>query len=299
MLIIKSIIQQHQLLNMPEPRHPLVSIIRFEDAKAIATEDTVDFRNKFYNISLKKTCSSNEKYGRNDYDFNHGFMIFCAPDRKMVWDVNDRMPAAGWNLSIHPDFLIGYQLWEKIKHCDFFIYGMTEALHLSLSEEAIIENILNGINQEYHASIDVYSQDVIISQIETLINYALRFYTRQFITRKHINNELLHKTESILNLYFNSNQIRADGLPTVKYLADQLNLSPSYLSDLLRNLTGQNAQQHIHNKLIEKAKELLVNTSLPVNEIAYQLGFEYPQSFNRLFKQKTELSPYQFKSSLN
>ena len=194
---------------------------------------------------------------------------------------------------------MGYPLAKKIKQYGFFSYSANEALHLSDKEKATIISIFKIIDEELNSRIDDFSQDVMISQIELLLNYANRFYKRQFITRKAVSNDLLQKLEEILDEYFNGEKSLSQGIPTVQYLSEKLNISPSYLSDMLRSLTGQNAQQHIHHKLIEKAKETLSTTNLSVSEVAYGLGFEHPQSFSKLFKTKTNLSPLEFRRSFN
>ncbi len=205
----------------------------------------------------------------------------------------------GHTLLIHPDFIRNYPLAKNIKNFGFFSYSVNEALHLSEKEKLIILTIFRNIEDELQSTIDDFSQDVIIAQIELLLNYSNRFYKRQFITRKAVNNDLLAKSEALLSGYFNNETSLMKGLPTVQYLAEQLNVSTHYLSDMLRSLTGQNAQQHIHDKLIEKAKEILSISNLSVAEVAYQLGFEHPQSFNKLFKSKTNLSPSEFRQSFN
>ncbi len=205
----------------------------------------------------------------------------------------------GSTLLIHPDFLINYPLGKNIKNFGFFSYSVNESLHLSEKEKTIVLNILRNIEEELQSNIDDFSQDVIISQIELLLNYSNRFYKRQFITRKAVSNDLLTKFETLMSDYFNNQTALMKGLPTVQYLAEQLTISPRYLSDMLRSLTGQNAQQHIHNKVIEKAKEILSISNSSVAEVAYLLGFEHPQSFNKLFKRKTNLSPLEFRQSFN
>lgn len=202
-------------------------------------------------------------------------------------------------LLIHPDFLWNAALAKTIKHYEFFDYSVNEALFLSEKEEAIIANILQNIEQEYQANIDKFSQDIIIAQLELLLSYSERFYHRQFITRKITNHQVLDRLEHLLNVYFDNNGVVKKGLPTVAYVAQELNVSPSYLSGLLKVLTGLNTQQHIHQKLIDKAKERLSTTRLSVSEIAYGLGFEHPQSFSKLFKTKTNLSPLEFRQSFN
>ena len=210
----------------------------------------------------------------------------------------EMLQQSGWVLLIHPDFLWNTPLSKKIKQYDFFDYAVNEALFLSEKEEVIIADIIRIIQQEYRSSIDKFSQDIIIAQLDVLLTYAERFYQRQFITRKIINNQLLSRLEDLLNTYFDG-PIAKKGLPAVSYVATQLNVSPGYLGGMLRALTGLNTQQHIHLKLIEKAKEKLSATNLSVSEIAYELGFEHIGSFSKLFKTKTKLSPLEFRASFN
>src|SRR5688500_4336935 len=225
-------------------------------------------------------------------------MFFKGPNQVSgVGDHND--DHTGFTIIIHPDFFLNSSLAKKIKQYGFFSYSVNEALHLSDKEKETIISIFKNIDEELQNRIDDFSQDVIISQIETLLNYSNRFYKRQFITRKSANSNLLEKLEEILDDYFRNEKSLTQGTPTVQYLADALNFSPGYLSDMLRSLTGQNAQQHIHNKLIEKAKEKISTTNLTISEIAYELGFEHPSSFNKLFKSKTKLSPLAFRQSFN
>jgi AraC-like DNA-binding protein len=226
-------------------------------------------------------------------------MTFTAPKQVMSLTATDEIALSGYALYFHADFLQGYALQKAIKQYGFFSYALHEALFLSAKEEQSIVGIMQAIEQEYHSSIDRFSQDVILSQLELLLVYANRFYNRQFITRKNVNHDLLTQLEALLEAYFNSHRARELGLPTVQYLSDQLHVSPSYLTDMLKSLTGLTTQQHIHEKLLEKAKEILATTSLSVSEIAYQLGFEYSQSFSKLFKSKTHLSPQEYRQSFN
>ncbi|GAB3999910.1 helix-turn-helix domain-containing protein [Spirosoma daeguense] len=228
-----------------------------------------------------------------------GVMSFMAPDQIVTWHPDDVPATEGWLLIFHTHFIRNYPLGHKIREYGFFGYAVHEALILSEEEEQTVENLILSIRQESQARIDTFSQDVIVSQLDLLLTYCNRFYSRQFITRKTANNDLLSKVETLLADYFDQDKAQLTGLPTVTYLAERLNMSPKYLSDMLRNLTGQSAQQHIHDKLIDKAKEILVTTNLSVGEIAYQLGFECPQSFNKLFKNKTNVSPLEFRQSFN
>lgn len=284
------------MLNFAKPVHPLISI---NDNASMIVEDNLlnqHFLFNFYKISYKKTLKGKIGYGQGYYDFNEGGMVFTAPNQLLSTSMDD-MEYEGVTLLIHPDFLRNYSLATRIKSLGFFSYAANEALFLSDKEKQTIFSVFDNIREELNNTIDDFSQDVIISHIEVLLNYSNRFYKRQFITRKAINNDLLSKIEELLNAYFDKEQGLSKGLPTVEFLATKLSLSPRYLSDMLRSLTGQNAQQLIHQKLIEKAKDYLATTQLSVAEIAYQLGFEHPQSFNKLFKNKTSQTPVQFKQS--
>jgi len=255
----------------------------------------------FYSIALKRTSNTKIKYGQQGYDFDEGVLFFMAPSQVFSIEVDkDVIPKhSGWLLLIHPDFLWNTPLAKNIKKYAYFDYAVNEALFLSDKEEAIIYNIIQNIRQEYHSNIDRFSQDVIIAQLDLLFTYAERFYERQFITRKIVNHQVLDRLEKLLSGYFDSNDLAIKGLPTVQFISETLNISPGYLSSLLKVLTGQSTQQHIHNKLIEKAKEKLSTTRLSVSEIAYELGFEHPQSFSKLFKTKTNISPLEFRQSFN
>jgi AraC family transcriptional activator of pobA len=298
-LTINSISELHRLMGLPKPLHPLVSLINMDEVKSSAHTEEVHFLLNFYGISLKKNLTGKLKYGQNYYDFDEGVLAMTAPNQILSVGNEENYQASGWWLVFHSDFVLNYTLGKAIKDYGFFAYSVNEALHLSDKEEQMLESIFKNIEQEYKTSIDQFSQDVMISHLELLLNYCNRFYNRQFLTRKTGNNDLLTKMENLLNEYFKSNQLIETGLPTVQYFAYKMNLSPNYLSDMLRTLTGQSTQQHIHNKLIEKAKENLSTTNLSVSEIAYQLGFEHPQSFSKLFKSKTNFTPIEFRASFN
>jgi AraC-like DNA-binding protein len=292
-----SITELHRALGLPQPWHPLVTLV---DNAAISIDKQslpATFLLDFYKISYKKGLHGRIRYGQHYYDFDDGGLVFTSPNQLLA--LTDDTEYQGYTLLFHPDFIRNYPLAKTIRNLGFFSYAVNEALHLSEKEKAIVLGILNNIEDELKSSIDEFSQDVIITQIELLLSYSNRFYKRQFITRKAVSNDLLAQLDDLLNDYFNNNKASVKGLPTVQYLADQLAVSPHYLSDMLRSLTGQNAQQHIHHKLIEKAKEVLSTSNLSVAEVAYQLGFEHPQSFNKLFKKKTSQSPLEFRQSFN
>jgi AraC family transcriptional activator of pobA len=298
---IKTISEFHQLRGLPKPEHPLISVVDYGAIKHSMEHHIDSWILDFYSISLKRASNAKMRYGQQEYDFDEGVMFFMAPGQvfNVTIDPNSPSKHSGWILLIHPDFLWNTPLAKTIKQYEYFDYSVHEALFLSEKEENTTHHIVEHIEQEYHANIDKFSQSIIISHIETLLNYAERFYQRQFITRKITNHQVLDRLEKLLTDYFTGDQILTKGLPTVQYIADALNISPSYLSGLLKVLTGQSTQQHIHDKLIEKAKEKLSTSALSVSEIAYELGFEHPQSFSKLFKAKTHLSPLEFRNSFN
>src|SRR6267142_269944 len=296
--IFNSISELHRAMGLPKPLHPLVSVVNNSDINRNPEEMITSLILNFYKISYKPNLKGKLKYGQGYYDFDEGGLLFVSPNQLLA-TANDNGDYEGHSLFIHPDFIRNHPLGKAIKNFGFFSYSANEALHLSDKEKQKIISIMENIEQELTSSIDDISQDLIISYIEVLLNYSNRFYKRQFITRKAVSNNLLEKLETLLNGYFQNEITLMNGLPTVQYLSEQLNVSPSYLSDMLRSSTGQNAQQHIHSKLIEKAKEILTATNLSVSEIAYRLGFERPQSFSKLFKSKTNLSPMEFRQSFN
>ena len=294
-----SLTSVHLAFGLPKPQHPLISLLNSDDQPNLQRPPGAHVL-KFYKISYKTRLSGKVKYGQGYYDFDEGGLLFASPNQIMgSVEENDTEDCSEYTLLIHPDFLSSYPIAKKIKQYGFFSYSTNETLHLSDDEKEIIISIFKIIRHELGSRIDEFSQDVVIAQIELLLTYANRFYKRQFITRKAVSNELLQKLEEILDQYFNNETTAKEGIPTVQYLSEQLKISPSYLSDMLRSLTGQNTQQHIHNKLIEKAKEKLSISNLSVSEIAYELGFEHPQSFSRFFKTKTNHSPLEFRQMFN
>lgn len=296
----KTLSEAFQSFGLPDPQHPLIGFINADKSQTISSNFPQSHALNFYKISLKRQLTGKIRYGQTYYDFNGGGLLFASPNQ-IIGNESGTNPGecSQYTLLVHPDFLWNYPLAKKIKQYGFFSYSNNEALHLSDKEKETINAIFKIIEEELDSRIDDFSQDVIVSQIELLLNYANRFYKRQFITRKTVNDDILLKLEEILDNYFESEATLKQGLPTVHYLAEKLNISSSYLSDMLRSLTGQNAQQLIHEKLIEKAKEKLSVTNLSVTEIAYELGFEYPQSFSKLFKAKTNQSPLEFRRTFN
>ena len=298
---VKTISEFHKLKGLPQPKHPLISVIDYADIKCTPEIEATNWIFDFYNIAIKRGVDARLKYGQQDYDFDEGVLFFLSPNQVfgVVPTNNNDKNRSGWMLLIHPDFLWNTSLSKNINQYDFFGYSVNEALFLSNKEEAILQDIIKIIEQECNENTDNFSQSIIISQIETLLNYSERFYQRQFITRKKANHQILTQLEEILSQYFSVENLTENGLPSVQFIAETLNLSPNYLSNLLKSLTGQSTQQHIQNKLIEKAKEKLTTTNLSVSEIAYGLGFEHSQSFSKLFKTKTNLSPLEFRQCFN
>jgi AraC family transcriptional activator of pobA len=293
----KTISQLHQAIGIAKPQHPLFSIIRFEDFPPIVNEQRIRLISDFYQITLKTECACKIQYGHTTFDFDEGVISCFAPKQVHFIDKDFVFARSGWQLSIHPDFLRNYSLSQKIKSYGFFDYVINEALILSAEEQRSVESIFEQIEKEYQLPIDSCSQDVIIAYIDVLLSYCNRYYTRQFITRKVNNSEMLTKVELLLNAYYAD--VSNIGLPTAGYLAQKLNVSPKYLNDCLKQVTGQTTQQLIHDKLIEQAKDLLASTELSISEIAYQLGFEYSQSFNKLFKNKTNQTPNEYRLFFN
>jgi AraC-like DNA-binding protein len=298
---IKTITEFHRLRQLPKPEHPLISVINLETLDHLRLEEPVSLVFDYYSISLKRNFSGKFRYGQQEYDFDEGIMFFMAPGQllRIEPDANNGSQQTGWMLLVHPDFLWNTPLAKTIRQYEYFDYSVHEALFLSEKEEGTIINIIQNIRQEYHSNIDKFSQDIIIAQLELLLTYAERFYQRQFITRKITNHKILDRLEEVLTAWFNGDDLIRKGLPTVQYIAETLHVSANYLSGLLKVLTGQSTQQLIHGKLIEKAKEKLSTTDLSVSEIAYELGFEHPQSFSKLFKNKVKVTPLEFRQSFN
>lgn len=294
-----SISESHQAFGLPAPQHPLISLVHFNQDNPFNTSMAPIYDIlSFYKITFITRNRGRLKYGRNYYDYDEGSMLFMAPNQ-LVGSTDYNSETYCYILLIHPDFLLSHSIARKIKQYSYFSYTSNEALHLSDSEREVILSVYRIMEQELNSRVDEFSQEVVIAQLELLLSYVNRFYKRQFITRKAVNNDILQRTETILDDYLNTQTSIHQGLPTVQFLSDQLKISPGYLSDLLRSLIGQNAQQYIRGKVIEKAKERLTNTDLTVAEIAYELGFEHPQSFSKMFRLRTGLSPLEFRTSFD
>lgn len=295
---IKSISQLMRLLELPAPLHPMIALIDYRNVPMEKFPKGQKISLDFYKISFKTTFKGQIKYGQGFYDFEEGGLAFLKP-KQVAFSPEDTENYEGMALYFHPDFVRGYPLGKTINQYGFFSYDVSEALFLSAKEKEIIAGLFNSIAHELNNNIDSFSQDVLVSQLELLLNYSNRFYNRQFITRKAINHDIITALDELLNSYFDEGDSLKNGLPSVKYVSSELKLSQRYLSDMLRSLTGLNTQQYIQDVIVEKAKEKLSTTNLSVSEIAYELGFEHSQSFNKLFKTKTKVSPLEFRQSFN
>jgi AraC family transcriptional activator of pobA len=295
---IETISKYHKVMGLPAPEHPLINVINYNTIQ-LPCLSQVSLVFDFYAILLDKNFKGKMKYGQQQCDFDEGVLVLMSPGQVFKVDVQEMANRTGLLLLVHPDFIWNTSLAKTMKQYEFFDYSVNEALFLSDKEETTVVSIMQSIAQEYQTNIDKFSQSVIVAQLELLLTYTDRFYQRQFITRHKTNHQILDRLEELLTYYFNSDDLINKGLPTVQYVAEQLNVSPKYLSNLLRVLTGQSTQQHIHDKLLEKAKEKLTTTNLTISEISYQLGFEHIQSFSKLFKTKTNLSPLEFRQSFN
>ncbi|WP_422082143.1 helix-turn-helix domain-containing protein [Ulvibacterium sp.] len=298
---IKTISEFHKFRGLPLPEHPLISVIDYASIKHLGESNSLGWVLDFYAISLKKSSHTKFRYGHQECDFDEGSLFFMAPNQVFQVEVDKgHTPVnSGWLLLVHPEFIWGTTLAKTIKQYDFFDYAVNEALFLSPKEESTINSIVQNIQQEYQTGIDKFSKQIIGTHIENLLSYSERFYNRQFITREKANHQILERLEKLLTDHFKNEDLATKGLPSVQYVSEELNVSQSYLGSLLRALTGKNTQQHIHEKLIEKAKQELSTTRQSVSEIAFILGFEHPQSFSKFFKAKTKRTPLEFRQSFN
>jgi AraC-like DNA-binding protein len=296
---IDSISQAHQAMGLPKPKHPLVTVVHTKDFNTEMNFNGVKIINNLYQVTLKQLGCGNLFYGKNSYDYEEGTLVFTAPGQVTVFE--GELPTEtdsdeGWILAFHPDLIRKSKLSEKIDSYSFFHYDANEALHLSDEELNTIEQLLDKIVKEYSQNLDKHSQNLIISNIELLLDYCTRFYDRQFYTRTNLNSDVVSKFERLLKAYYGTEMVSEIGVPNVQYLANQLNLSSNYLSDLLKKETGKTAQEHIHLFVIERAKNSLLNSGRSISEVGYSLGFEYPQHFSNLFKLKTGMSPSEFRN---
>ncbi len=294
---IESVSQALDMFGLDKPMHPLVTIYKHEDLKLTREYLNISFAIDLYQITLKNCNPGSFGYGRSSYDFHEGALVFTKPGQVMTiteWD--KQINPGGWTLFFHPDLIRKSDLGKNIDKYSFFSYDVNEALHLSDEEKKTIYDITVKIKQEYGQNLDKHSQKLIIANIELLLHYCTRYYDRQFYTRTNLNKDIVSRFEEFLRNYYNSDKPLEKGIPSVKYCGAELNMSPNYLSDLLKKETGRNAQDHIHFYVIEKAKTLLLNSGESISRVAYGLGFEYPQHFSKIFKKKTGMSPAEYRN---
>ncbi len=297
---IKKVSEMHQMGSLPKPKHPLISVIYNKDLKTVSGINGVRIINHLYTVIFKSSdaCSS-FSYGKSSYDYEEGTLVFTSPGQVMEFEnngaENEQIDPDGWSLVFHPDIFRNSTLSDKKNKYSFFQYDSNEALHVSEKEKSSLEDLLKKIVQEYSQMLDRHSQNLIISNIELFLDYCLRFYDRQFFSRANLNSDIISKFERFLINYYEANKASHHGIPNVEHCAKQLNLSPNYLSDILKRETGKTALEHIHFFIIERAKDSLLNSSDPISRIAYSLGFEYPQHFSNLFRSKTGFSPKEFR----
>ena len=294
---IKSINDVHRIFELEKPRHPLVSVIQIDDRITNFNYGDAKYIFDFYQINLKQGFSGSMSYGRNSYDFDEGTLTFIKPNQTIqIENQNEIKGSSGWTLLFHPDLIRMSDLGKTIEDYSFFNYDLNEALHLSENERNSITDLVLKIQEEYNQNIDRHSQELIIANIEVLLKYSKRFYDRQFYTRINLNKDLLAEFNKILRAYYNSESPFQNGVLSVKECALKLNLSVNYLGDLIKSETGRSAKDHINDYVIEKAKNLLLGSNENVSQIAYSLGFEYPQGLNKLFKAKVGISPSEYRN---
>jgi AraC-like DNA-binding protein len=294
---IKSISEVNELFGLGKPLHPLITIIRqwpkvdFDFSKVNLTSD-------LYLVSMKgKIKGTTFKYGRNSYDFEEGTLVFLAPNQ-VVSFVNpiEELDDSGWTILFHPDLIRKSSLAKDIKKFSFFDYDANEALHLSDKEKQFLISLVEKIDQEINQNLDKHSQELINQNLETILKYSNRYFDRQFFTRTNLNKDIVSRFEVFLNNYFSSNELSNEGIPSITQCGESLNMSGAYLSDLLKVETGKSALDHIHTHLIEKAKNSLLSSKATISEVAFELGFNYPQHFSKLFKSKTGVSPSDYRN---
>lgn len=299
----KTLSAYFEYMQLPRPEHPMLSVLlaKEENFLPCPKESSPPITTDCYSISLKKIVKGNLNYGRTKYDFTNGVLIFMAPRQVLQWDSSVVFEQQGFSINFHEDFIKGTELAHQIKKYGFFSYAANEALHLSPKEEKQIESIVENIEIEYQNNQDEFSKDIIISQLSTLLKYANRFYERQFLNRKELSNDLLEQFNQQLDAYFASGQLQEKGIPSIEQIADKMSVSQRYLSDTLKKETGKTTTEHLQLYLIDEAKNILLNPNKSISEVAYELGFEYPQYFSRLFKKKEGVSPseYREKYSMN
>ena len=295
---IQTISQVHDFFGLAKPKHPLVTVLKIIDKFRQMGLSKVHYSTDLYQVTFKSVNCADLRYGRNSYDYQDGTLLFVGPGQTLQIAIDEDNATSdydSWTLLFHPDLIRRSELGKKIDAYTFFSYDVSEALHLSDEEKRTLEEIISRIEIEYSLNIDRHSQELIVSQIKLLLDYCTRYYERQFYTRTNLNKDIVSEFEQLLKDYFNPGNLSQKGIPSVKYFGKALNLSPYYLSDLLKKETGRNTQEYIHDYIIERAKTALLNSNDPVSQIAYDLGFEYPQHFSKVFKNKTGMSPKEYR----
>ena len=294
---IKSINEVHRIFGLEKPRHPLVSVIKIDDRITNFDYGNVKYVFDFYQVNLKQGFSGSMSYGRNSYDFDEGTLTFIKPNQTIqVENQAEIEGSSGWTLLFHPDLIRKSELGKTIETYSFFNYDLNEALHLSEKERDSLTDLVRKIEEEYCQNIDKHSQELIVANIEMLLKYSKRYYDRQFYTRSNLNKDILSEFNRVLADYYNSDQPVQKGVLKVKECAERLNISVNYLGDLIKSETGISAKEHIQEYVVEKAKNKLLGTNEGISQIAFSLGFEYPQGFNKLFKSKVGINPSQYRN---
>lgn len=288
-----------EYMKLPSPEHPMISVMNAGEDRFLPCprESSPPITNDCYSISLKKIVKGDLNYGRTQYDFTNGALIFLAPRQVIQWDNQVLFEKRGFSINFHEDFLKGTELAHQIKKYSFFSYSVNEALHLSSKEEKQIESLVANIEAEYENNQDEFSKDIIVSQLSTLLKYAKRFYERQFLNRKELSNNLLDQFNQELTDYFDSGKLELKGIPSIGEIAGKMGVSQRYLSDTLKKETGKTTTEHLQMYLIDEAKNILLNPGKSISEVAYQLGFEYPQYFSRIFKKREGISPTDYREN--
>jgi len=295
---INKISQIHDFLGLEGPRHPLITVLPIDERMVTANYRDTTFVMDLFQISLKKGIEGNISYGRNSYDFHDGTMVFTKPDQSMKFSTQeDFSNVSGWTVIFHPDLIRKSELGKLIHQYDFFSYEISEALHVSNEEQKVLTEVVEKIQKEYEYILDRHSHELIVSNIKLILDYCTRYYDRQFYTRTNQNKDFVTKFESLLREYFTSSRPLEEGVPSVKFLGNEMNMSSHYLSDLLKKETGRSAQDHIYHFLIDRAKTQLLNTEESISQVAFGLGFEYPNHFSKLFKSKTGMTPAEFRTT--
>ncbi|MCV6574453.1 MAG: AraC family transcriptional regulator [Cohaesibacter sp.] len=296
MIHCETISDLHDLLEYDKPEHPLITLIDVQKLDALRRYEMRKIRQGYYSIILKIGADCDLKYGRKSYDFKEGSMVFMAPGQISTIEFGpDDRPFEGWALCFHPDILRRSPLANHMQDYSYFSYSLSEALHISQKEKELITSLAEIIQTEYSANPDSYSQKLITSNLEVLLNYCERFYGRQFITRTFVEKDVISQFETLLKTRILDANLELDGIPSVQELAEKMGYSSHYLSDLLKKETGRTTLEHIHEQMLEKAQNCLIGSDAPISRIAYDLGYKYPEHFSSFFKKKTGISPAHFR----